>query len=132
MQGLPGTRRLPGTLGLLMSAAVAALLGALIGAAASIGVMWVQQKHQTKRDLLRVAAELAREDWKNRLQLLSPGAKMPPVSAFVHYHAKVLEAMANGTFSPDTVKQLSLEQEEILSAYDRANEELRKKLQKQT
>jgi hypothetical protein len=115
-----------------MSAAVAALLGALIGAAASIGVMWVQQKHQTKRDLLRVAAELAREDWKNRLQLLSPGAKMPPVSAFVHYHAKVLEAMANGTFSPDTVKQLSLEQEEILSAYDRANEELRKKLQKQT
>jgi hypothetical protein len=116
-----------------MDAAAAALLGALIGAAASIGVMWIQQRHQTKRDLLRVAADLAREDWKNRLELLSQrGGKMPPVSAFVHYHAKVLEAMANGTFTPDTVKRLSEEQEQILAAYDQANDELRKKLQKQT
>jgi hypothetical protein len=117
-----------------MSAGVAALLGALIGAVASMGAMWIQQRHQTKRDLLKIAAELAHKDWKQRYEIQSKHGqvRMPPVSVFVHYHAKVLEAMANGTYSPEMVKRLGEEQEAIISAYEQANEAVRRKLQKQT
>jgi len=122
------------TLGLLMSATLAALLGALVGAAASMGAMWIQQRHQTKRDLLKIAAELAQEDWKQRFDILSKhgAVNMPPVSVFVHYHAKVLEAMANGTYSPEMIQQLSEAQEAVMEAHERANEAVLKRRKKQT
>lgn len=117
-----------------MDAALAALLGALLGAVASMGAMWIQQRHQTKRDLLKIAAELANEDWKQRFDIQSKHGRvsMPPVSVFVHYHAKVLEAMANGTYSPELIKKLSEEQELIIDAYEKANEVVRNRRQKQT
>ncbi len=36
-----------------MDAAIAALLGAGIGAIGSVGGMWLQQRHQTRRELLK-------------------------------------------------------------------------------
>ena len=85
--------------GLHMDAAIAALLGALIGAAGSVGGTIIQQRSQSRRDLLKIAADLASEDWKNRYELLSKrGGTMPPVSAFVRYHHKVLTALARTAF----------------------------------
>ena len=59
-----------------MSAAIAALLGALIGAAASIVTIVIQQRYQNKRELLKIAAEIALQDYKRRLELLDP--RRPP------------------------------------------------------
>jgi len=106
-----------------MSAAVAALLGALIGAAASIFTIIIQQRYQNKRELLKFASELALADYKRRLDILEQmGGKMPPISAFVHYHVQVLEHMAAGTFTPETIQALSKENDRILSAYTEASE----------
>jgi hypothetical protein len=74
-----------------MTAAIAALVGAFIGAAASIGAMIIQQRYQSKRELLKIASELALQDYKRRFDIIADvGGKMPPVSAFVHYHFQVL------------------------------------------
>jgi hypothetical protein len=101
-----------------MSAVIAALLGALIGAAASIVTIIIQQRYQNKRELLKIASELALQDYRHRCDILAEkGGKMPPVSAFVHYHVQVLEHMANGTFTPETIQRLSEENGRILSAY---------------
>jgi hypothetical protein len=64
-----------------------------------MGAMWIQQRHQTKRDLLKIAAELAQKDWTQRyeIQVKQGRVSMPPVSVFVHYHSKVLEAMARSS-----------------------------------
>ena len=92
-----------------MDAAIAALLGALIGAAGSVGGMIIQQRSQSRRDLLKIAADVASEDWKNRYELLSKrGGTIPPVSAFVRYHHKVLTALAKDSFSEDFIVEPSL------------------------
>jgi hypothetical protein len=97
-----------------------------------MGAMWIQQRHQTKRDLLKIAADLARGDWKQRyeIQVKQGRVSMPPVSVFVHYHAKVLEAMANGTYSPELIKRLGEKQELIIEAYEKAGEAVRGRRQK--
>jgi|KBSMisStaDraftv2_1062788.scaffolds.fasta_scaffold88667_1 hypothetical protein len=108
-----------------MDAAIAALLGAFIGAAGSVGGMIIQQRSQGRRDLLKIAADLASEDWKNRYELISKrGGSMPPVSAFVRYHHKVLTALADDKFSEQFIVELSREHERILDAYTKANDEV--------
>jgi hypothetical protein len=108
-----------------MSAALAALLGALIGAAASITTIVIQQRYQHKRELLKIAAEIALQDYKQRLELLnkSGGGRMPPVSAFVHYQMQVFEDMLAGTYTPEVIKKLSEENDRILSAYAKGTDE---------
>lgn len=102
-----------------MSAAVAALLGALIGAAASVVTIIIQQRYQNKRELIKIASDLALADYKRRHEVIAEkgGGKMPPISAFVYYYAQVIEHMAAGTFTPEVIKALSEENERILSAY---------------
>jgi len=108
-----------------MNAALAALLGALIGAAASIATIVIQQRYQNKRELLKIAAEIALQDYKRRLEALdkSGGGRIPPISAFVHYQMQVLEHMAAGTFTPETIKKLSEENDHILNAYTKGTDE---------
>jgi hypothetical protein len=101
-----------------MSAMVAALLGALIGAAASILTIIIQQRYQNKRDLLKVASEISLADYKEGCaKAREVLGTMPPISAFVHYHFKVLEHMAEGTFTRETIQKLSTENADILDAY---------------
>src|SRR5882762_4217995 len=103
-----------------MDSAIAALLGALIGAAASVAAILIQQRYQNKRELLKIAADLALQDYERRLEILekSGGGRMPPISAFVHYQMRVLEHMVAGTFTPEIIKSLSEEYDRILSAYN--------------
>jgi len=49
---------------------------------------------------------------------------MPPVSAFVRYHHKVLTALADDKFSEQFIVELSREHERILDAYTKANDEV--------
>ncbi|MEQ1546439.1 hypothetical protein [Methyloglobulus sp.] len=102
-----------------MSTTIAALLGALIGSSASIVTMIIQQRYQNKRELLKIAADLALQDYKRRFDLLKDNGegRMPPISAFVHYQMQVLEHMSAGSFNPETIKSLSEEYEHILDAY---------------
>lgn len=107
-----------------ISAAVAALLGALIGAASSLLTIIIQQRFQNKRELLKIASELALQDYKRRFEVVveKGGGKMPPISAFVHYHMRVLEHMAAGTYTPAVIKQLGEENDRVLTAYIEASE----------
>lgn len=108
-----------------MSAAIAALIGALFGAGASVVAMLIQQRYQNKREILKIAADLALQDYTHRSQLLidAGGGRMPPVSAFVHYQMRVLEHRSTGKFNPEAVKALTEEYEQILAAYTSLTDE---------
>ena len=108
-----------------MSPAIAALLGALLGAGASVAAMLIQQRYQHKRELLKIAANLALREYERRSELLvqSGGGRMPPIAAFVHYQMRVLEHMSSGTFTPERIKALTVEYDGIVGAYSElANE----------
>ena len=54
---------------------------------------------------------------------------MIPIATFVYYHARVLDELAKGTFSAETVRALSVEQESLVAAIKETNEEvIRRKL----
>ena len=101
-----------------MDAAVAALLGAALGAVGSVGGVWLTQRHQNRRDLMRAAVDLGRADHDEAIARVSAaGGLMPPMAIFVYYHAEVLAAINKGTFNPAAVARIEAAQAELLRAF---------------
>lgn len=100
-----------------MDAAVAALLGAAIGTAGTFGAAWIQQKHQTRRDLVKCASDMAIRDFERELkERQAVGKPTPPLSLFVAYHVEVLNAIADGTFGPEVIADIDKRQIAALKA----------------
>lgn len=95
-----------------LDAAVAALIGAAVGALGSVGGVWLTQRHQTRRDLMRAAVELGQAERKERLEALARkgGGALLPVSVYVAHHTAVLHAIAEGRFTPELLRDLDEEQ----------------------
>jgi hypothetical protein len=103
-----------------MDAALAALIGAAVGAAGSFGVMWIQQRQQTKRERLKIAADLALADYNVQVDLAKrrgQPSRLPPISAFVMYHAEYLDELAKGEITPEIVQRLNKRQEQLIEHY---------------
>lgn len=109
-----------------MDAAVAALGGTVVGAV--IGVigttlsMWLQQRQQTRRERLKLAADLGLADFNHtieRLKKQAGGGPLPPLSLFVAYHAEVLTALADDNFSPPEVEAIEKRQAALYAAMPR-------------
>ena len=101
-----------------MDAAIAALLGTLVGTLGTLGTTWLQQRHLTRRELTKVATELAAADYERLLARVKAdgGGYMPPISMYVSYHADILQAIADGTFGPETVRSIEAKQAELMKA----------------
>jgi len=85
--------------------AIAALLGALIGSIAPIVVGIIQSQAEHRRERLRLATQLAIEDYKDKIEharriaQASGGRRsvgVSPISALLTYHVDVLELLAKG------------------------------------
>lgn len=88
------------------------LIGALVGAAASILTMWVQQRFQSKRDNARLASEIALKEFEHALQQSQAFSKagheveIAPVTVYIAHHAKLLELILQGELTPKAVRDL--------------------------
>lgn len=101
---------------------VSALVGALIGAAASVVTVIVQSHYQNRRELVKQAASMALEDWKTRLGIVTAkGGSALPLSVFVQYHTKLMELAEQGRITPDSILLLHQEQEDLVAAIQEAN-----------
>lgn len=108
---------------------ISALVGALIGAAASVTAIIVQAHYQNKRELTKEAIALALEDWKIRFALVKEnGGTALPMAAFVHYHTNLIELASKSRITPAAIKKLSEEQEEIIQALKDVRKEREEKL----
>ena len=91
-----------------------ALLGALIGGSASVVVMWIQQRYQHKREILKIAVETAQKDWKDQFEILEKWTQRGgrkgiayPLTAYVFYHHRVLQELEKERFNAETVRQIA-------------------------
>ncbi len=103
-----------------MDAAVAALIGAAIGAAGSIGGMWLQQRHQTRRERLKVAADLAISDHNSTLELAKAAgarADVAPLSSYVIFHAQMLDCIADGDITAAKVTEIKTKLDDVLAVF---------------
>lgn len=104
---------------------ISGLIGALIGAIASIVTVWVQSKTQDRRERLRHAADLALEDYKLQLDLVHKSGKkvsIPPVSLYLHYHLGLMELMEKGNLNTDTMRELTKKNTEFHDLIKELNE----------
>lgn len=102
-----------------MDAAIAGLIGGVIGAGASLLGLVIQQHYQTKRERVKVAADLGLAEYQHDLQLAKAagGALVAPLGSYVISHARLLEELSKGPMTPEQVKVLSDEQKNILAAF---------------
>lgn len=104
---------------------ISALIGALIGAAASIGTVVVQAHFQNKRESVTQAVALALEDWKTRLAIVTQkGGSALPLAVFVQYHTKLINLAEKGQITPEAIRALSDEQERLIKAIREVNDEI--------
>ena len=103
-----------------MDAAVAALLGAAVGAAGSFGAMWIQQRHQTRRERLKLATDLGMRDYDSAMEHAKSrpgGASVPPLSSYVIYHADMLNELAEGEVTAATIERINKKTAELLESF---------------
>ena len=103
-----------------MSTAFAGFLGALIGAGASLLGLLIQQQYQTKRERMKIAADLGLSEYQSALELGNRSGRsyiIPPISAYVIFHARLLEEMSKGKIDSEKIKQLNMELEELMAAF---------------
>jgi len=92
---------------------ISGLIGAVIGAAASVITIIVQSHYQNKREMTKEAIALALQDWKTRLEI---GGTALPLVAFISYHTKLIALAEKGELTPEAIKLLSKEQTDIVNA----------------
>jgi hypothetical protein len=96
---------------------VSGLIGALIGASASIAAQFIQARYQSRRDRLRLVTEMAIADHKHVFELaekMGRPATMYPLTVFVHYHAGLLDLLEDNALTPDALRMLKEKNREIM------------------
>lgn len=105
-----------------MDAAIAALLGAAIGAGGPVLASWLQQKAQTRSERLKMAVQLGLADHEFFLdQAKAKGGAILPVAVYVSYHMDMLDALAKEAFDASAVERLEAKQSELLAALPKRN-----------
>ena len=67
---------------------IAGFVGAIIGAATSVLIVYIQTKHQTRRERLNIVTTIALEDYKSKIEFaktIKSAKKLPPAVLYLHY-----------------------------------------------
>jgi len=92
--------------------------GAIIGAAASITAVFVQAKSAERRHKMRLAAELALEDYKLRLPLIEKfGSERPPLPVFLDYYLSLVAEIDAGTIDSKRIVELRRRNDRLMEAF---------------
>jgi hypothetical protein len=108
---------------------LSALAGAIIGSLSSITTILVQAKISDRRERLRQAALLAMEEFK--IQIANGNGKyVLPFSSFLHHHMAVLQAVEDGTLTPERLRQISIADDAITDVHIELEQAWREKRRK--
>lgn len=105
-----------------MDAAIAALIGAGIGVVGSLGGAFIQQRAQSKREMMTAAVALGRADYEADLANAQAGggrAILCPVDIYVAHHFNVLEAVAAGGYGSAEMDAVIAKRDALVAALER-------------
>jgi hypothetical protein len=95
---------------------LSALGGALIGALSSISTLLIQSHYQTKREMKKLAIEIAREDFHARIQDQSGQLDALPASVLIFYYDRLIDMVGKGQLTPENIGTLLREQAELYTS----------------
>ena len=102
-----------------MDAAIAGLIGGVVGAGASLLGLWLQQHYQTKRERFKVAADLGLAEFLHDVESAKTagGGLVAPLAGYVVVNSRLLDELAKGPITPYQIKLLSDEKKSVLAAF---------------
>ena len=84
------------------------LIGASIGASASIITVIVQSHYQNRRELSRLSAQIALEEYKIHWDAVKDtGGKLFPLLGFLYYNRELLKLAEKNELTVDRLKELT-------------------------
>ncbi|RJP55614.1 MAG: hypothetical protein C4557_01175 [Anaerolineaceae bacterium] len=101
-----------------------ALVGGVIGFLGSWIVTHINAKAEWKRQLLQLGHELGIKQWESTLSILQRHAdqgrkiKMVPTFVYVNFNVRVLELLADGKLTPESLQKLHAENNKIIQVID--------------
>jgi len=91
----------------MISSEVAVLLGAAIGGSISIITNWLRQRSESRRELKRLAFEMAIKEYDRVYEnLKNTGGRQEPLEVYITYYLKYIELSRNGKIELENIKKL--------------------------
>lgn len=101
---------------------VSGLIGALIGAGASVATQIIQARNQNKRERTKLIVEMAIHDQKHHMtiagQMQGKRVAIMPLGAYAHYHAALLTLLEKDALTPESLIALRKESSDIMDAIE--------------
>jgi gas vesicle protein len=97
---------------------IAGFLGTIVGAAASVLTIWIQQKSQSKRDKIKLASEMAKQDQKFMYDVVKEqghNGSLLPIAVYQHYHFELLTALEKGKLTDEKIVEITTENKKLIS-----------------
>ena len=110
------------------------LIGALIGATASIVTIIVQSRLQDKRERIKMATQIAMDDVKSKVEIaIKSGRKVeiPPPIVYLHYNIKLMELLENNKLDSHTLRVITEENRKLIDSLKLLNKEREEQLKTQ-
>ena len=110
------------------------LIGALIGATASIVTIIVQSRLQDKRERIKMATQIAMDDVKSKVEIaIKSGrkAEIPPPIVYLHYNIKLMELLENNKLDSHTLRVITEENRKLIDSLKLLNKEREEQLKTQ-
>ena len=105
----------PGILALMSG-----LIGALIGASASVITVTIQNHYQTRREMQRLGVEIAMEEYRARVKGEFGGIKPTAGPILVAYYLKLTKLANEDNLTPESLHSLFEDQRKLAQAYSDA------------
>jgi hypothetical protein len=106
---------------------LSALAGALIGSGATIATMFVQNHYQTKREMQKLAIEIAIEEYRARVQGKFGEVKPTAGPILLAYYTKLIDLAQKKQLTKEKMRWLFESQTELTRAYTEAYYEFMEK-----
>jgi hypothetical protein len=104
---------------------ISALAGAVLGALASILTTVFSLRSQAKREMKKLALEIAKEDFHSRIQDQSGRLDHLPASVLIFYYDKLVDLTRRGRLNKERIRQLLRDRAEFYQVVEEEGRRLR-------
>jgi hypothetical protein len=106
---------------------LSALAGALIGSSATVAAMIIQNHYQTKREMQKLAIEIAIEEYRARVHGKFGEVEPTAGPILLAYYTKLIDLAINNDLTKEKMRFLFESQTELARAYSEAHSEFMEK-----
>ena len=95
---------------------ISGLVGAIIGAGASVATILISSYFENRRQLNRLAYEAAIEDCRTAYDLAKRDNRkvdVAPLTSYIHFHVEHMRLLEGGKLTADKIDQLKKERDQL-------------------